>query len=76
MSTISVIGAGYVGLTTSACLAHLGHEVICVDIDQEKIRQMKQGKIPINEARLQQLVLTGMSNRCLQFVDGEDDAVE
>ncbi|MCS5674104.1 MAG: UDP-glucose/GDP-mannose dehydrogenase family protein [Acidimicrobiales bacterium] len=75
MSTISVIGAGYVGLTTSACLAHLGHEVICVDIDQEKIRQLKQGKIPIHEAGLPELVQTGISNRCLQFVVGAKDAV-
>jgi UDPglucose 6-dehydrogenase len=75
MSTISVIGAGYVGLTTSACLAHLGHEVICVDIDQEKIRQLKQGKIPIHEAGLPELVQTGISNRCLQFVVGAEDAV-
>ncbi len=75
MSTISVIGAGYVGLTTSACLAHLGHEVICVDIDQEKIRQLKQGKIPIHEAGLPELVQTGISSRCLQFVVGAEDAV-
>lgn len=75
MSTISVIGAGYVGLTTSACLAHLGHEVICVDIDREKIRQLQQGKIPIHEAGLPELVQTGISNRCLQFVVGAENAV-
>ena len=75
MSTISVIGAGYVGLTTSACLAHLGHEVICVDIDQEKIRQLQQGTIPIHEAGLLELVQTGISNRCLQFVVGAENAV-
>jgi UDPglucose 6-dehydrogenase len=75
MSTISVIGAGYVGLTTSACLAHIGHEVICVDIDQEKIRQLQQGKIPIHEAGLPELVQTGISNRSLQFVVGAENAV-
>jgi UDPglucose 6-dehydrogenase len=75
MSTISVIGAGYVGLTTSACLAHLGHEVICVDIDQEKIGQLQQGKIPIHEAGLLELVQTGISNSCLQFVVGAEEAV-
>ena len=75
MSTISVIGAGYVGLTTSACLAHLGHEVTCVDIDQEKIRQLKQGIIPIHEAGLPELVQTGISSHCLQFVVGAEDAV-
>jgi UDPglucose 6-dehydrogenase len=75
MSTISVIGAGYVGLTTSACLAHLGHEVICVDIDQEKIGQLQQGKIPIHEAGLLELVQTGISNSCLQFVVGAENAV-
>ena len=75
MSTISVIGAGYVGLTTSACLAHLGHEVVCVDIDQEKIGQLQQGKIPIHEAGLLELVQTGISNSCLQFVVGAENAV-
>ena len=75
MSTISVIGAGYVGRTTSACLAHLGHEVTCVDIDQEKIGQLKQGIIPIHEAGLPELVQTGISSHCLQFVVGAEDAV-
>lgn len=36
MSTVGVIGAGYVGLTTAACLAHLGHDVTCADIDEER----------------------------------------
>ena len=38
MSRIAVIGTGYVGLTTGACFAHLGHDVVCADIDAEKIR--------------------------------------
>ena len=65
MSTVLVIGAGYVGLTTSACLAHLGHDVTCVDIDEEKVSKLRQGHIPIHEAGLPELVETGISTQHL-----------
>ncbi len=67
MSTVLVVGAGYVGLTTSACLAHLGHEVKCVDIDEEKISQLRHGHIPIHESGLPELVATAISTQHLQF---------
>ena len=44
---ISVIGTGYVGLVTGTCLAETGNEVICVDIDEEKVKKMQQGTVPI-----------------------------
>jgi UDPglucose 6-dehydrogenase len=47
---IAIIGTGYVGLTTGACLAHIGHKVICVDNDERKIQMLKQGIIPIYES--------------------------
>jgi UDPglucose 6-dehydrogenase len=47
---ISVIGTGYVGLVTGTCLAHVGHEVTCIDIDAEKVAKMKRGTIPIIRA--------------------------
>ena len=53
---ISVIGAGYVGLVTSVCLAEKGHQVICVDMDQEKVNLINNGKPPIFEKGLEELL--------------------
>ncbi len=53
---IAVIGCGYVGLVTGACLSNLGNEVICVDIDPEKVEKLKRGIIPIFEPGLRDLV--------------------
>jgi UDPglucose 6-dehydrogenase len=68
MSKISVIGgAGYVGLTTGACFADLGNEVVCVDIDQAKITGLKQGRLPIYEPGLQELVERNAKMERLSF---------
>ena len=75
MSTVAVIGAGYVGLTTAACLAHIGHNVTCADIDKIKITQLNNGEIPIHEARLPELVQEGISKQLLKFVVGAQQAV-
>ena len=75
MSNVAVIGAGYVGLTTAACLAHIGHNVICADIDEEKISQLNDGEIPIHEARLPELVKEGLANQQLKFVVGAQSAI-
>ena len=75
MSTVAVIGAGYVGLTTAACLAHIGHNVTCADIDETKIAQLNNGEIPIHEARLPELVQEGISKQLLKFVVGAQQAV-
>ena len=65
---ILVVGAGYVGLTTAACLAHLGHDVICADIDQAKVASLSAGVVPIREADLDRLVAEGIARRRLRFV--------
>lgn len=53
---ISVIGTGYVGLVTGACLSYLGHHVTCIDVDESKIRMLKNGEVPIYEPLLDQLI--------------------
>ncbi len=70
MSDVAVIGAGYVGLTTAACLSHLGHRVLCADIDAERVASLSKGEIPILEDGLQALVDEGLSSRRLDFVLG------
>lgn len=56
MVNISVIGSGYVGLVTGACLAEFGHQVTCMDVDESKIRRLQQGVIPIYEPGLEELI--------------------
>ena len=51
---IAMIGSGYVGLVSGACLADFGHEVTCIDSDAEKIAALKRGEIPIYEPGLEQ----------------------
>ncbi len=70
MSKIAVIGTGYVGLTTGTCFAALGHDVVCADIDEEKVRRLQAGDIPILEAGLDQLVHEGIDSGRLRFVVG------
>jgi UDPglucose 6-dehydrogenase len=74
-SKIAVIGTGYVGLTTGACFAHLGHEVVCADIVAEKIERLRKGDVPIHEAGLTELVEEGIDTGRLTFVLGAENAV-
>ena len=70
MSKIAVIGTGYVGLTTGACFSALGHEVVCADIDEQKVESLKRGEIPILEAGLDEIVREGIETGRLSFVLG------
>lgn len=67
MAKIAIIGTGYVGLSSGACFARLGHKVTCVDVVLEKIELLQAGVIPIVENGLQELVLNGMAEERLSF---------
>ncbi|MFW6264320.1 MAG: UDP-glucose dehydrogenase family protein, partial [Cyanobacteriota bacterium] len=64
---VCVIGTGYVGLVTGVCLAHTGHDVICVDNNEEKVKLMKSGQSPIYEPGLSELMKASAKEGRLQF---------
>jgi UDPglucose 6-dehydrogenase len=64
---VCVIGTGYVGLVTGACLAHIGHDVICIDNNEEKVKLMKSGQSPIFEPGLSEIMQSAIHNGKIQF---------
>ncbi len=68
---ISIIGSGYVGAVTAACFADTGHEVICVDIDEKKVRQINEGIPPIYEEGLEELLKKYAGKRLIATTDYE-----
>lgn len=75
MRKIAVIGTGYVGLVTGTCLAEIGHQVFCVDIDKDKIENLKKGIVPIYEPGLDELVKKNFENKNLSFTTDFGEAV-
>jgi UDPglucose 6-dehydrogenase len=74
VSRVAVVGTGYVGLTSAACLARLGHDVVAADLDADKVSRLRKGEVPILEERLPALVAEGLEARRLQFVVGAAEA--
>jgi UDPglucose 6-dehydrogenase len=64
---LAIVGAGYVGLVTAACLAHIGHEVTCLDVDAARIERLHAGFLPVHEPGLDELVAEGLGNGRLRF---------
>lgn len=72
---ITIFGTGYVGLVSGACLADAGHEVLCVDVDENKVARLKEGYIPIYEPGLESVVQHNVEAGRLSFTTDQDEAV-
>ena len=73
---LAIMGSGYVGLVSGACFAELGHEVMCIDNNAEKIAQLEAGVVPIYEPELEGLVHTNTSAGRLHFSSSVADGVD
>ena len=73
---LSIIGSGYVGLVTGACFADVGHNVICVDNDAQKIKQLQAGEVPIYEPELEEIIHRNVSARRLRFTGSIQEGVD
>src|SRR5690348_11836436 len=69
---ISVIGAGYVGLTTGACLAQIGHDVFCAESNPEKLNKLQSGLVPFFEPHLEKIVSSARTSGRLTFGSTEE----
>ena len=73
---VGVIGSGYVGLVASACFSEMGNKVFCVDVDESKIKSLKEGKVPIYEPGIETLVLDNQKKGTLHFTTNIKDALD
>ncbi|GEK48179.1 UDP-glucose dehydrogenase family protein [Bisbaumannia pacifica] len=72
---VAVFGSGYVGLVTACCLADVGHHVVCMDVDDEKIARLRRGEVPIYEPGLSELVRRNLATGRLHFTTEAAEAV-
>lgn len=72
---LTVIGCGYVGLVTGACLAAAGHEVFCTDIDENRISQLKAGKVPIYEEHLDEVLRRAVADKKIHYTSDAGEAI-
>src|SRR6201996_6477282 len=73
---ITIIGTGYVGLVTGACLAEIGHDVFCLDVDPRKIEILNNGGVPIHEPGLQEMIARTRAARRITFSTDVEASVE
>ena len=73
---LAIIGSGYVGLVTGACFADVGHNVICIDNDAQKIKQLQAGEVPIYEPGLEEIIHRNVSAHRLRFTGSIEDGVK
>ncbi len=72
---LSVVGCGYVGLVTGACLAEAGHEVICTDIDEQRIKRLQAGGVPIYEQHLDKILESARSAGKISYTSDAGEAI-
>lgn len=75
MLKVTIFGAGYVGLVTGACLAEVGHDVVCVDTDEKKVDDLNRGIIPIYEPGLEDLIASNFVEKRLRFTTDAAQAI-
>ena len=73
---LTIFGTGYVGLVTGACLADVGHRVLCMDINSQKVAALTRGEIPIYEPGLGEIVKRNLESGNLLFSDSPQEAVD
>ena len=73
---IGVVGSGYVGLVAGACLADFGHDVTCMDVDEKKIKGLRNGVMPIYEPGLDDVVLRNYEYKRLDFTTDIEKTVK
>ncbi|MBL4863172.1 MAG: UDP-glucose/GDP-mannose dehydrogenase family protein [Crocinitomicaceae bacterium] len=76
MKKIAVVGTGYVGLVTGTCFAETGNQVVCVDINEKKVEQMKQGIVPIYEPHLDSIFERNIAAKRISFTTNLKEAVD